>query len=242
MDFTYPQEAEAFRKEFRAWLDGHLTDDLRRAGAASRRGRPGPDRATEGMEPHARRRPVRGHRLASGVRRAGRVAHGAGRLRRGDAPRRGAGDGEHHRLVEHRAGDHGARHRGAEAGPAPPHAARRRHLVPGLLGARRRVRPGVAVDVGRGRRRRLRDQRAEDLEHARRVRQPVRAARADGPRRAEASGDLVSARRHGARRASRHVRSSRSPANGSSPRSSSPTCASRGMRCSGRRTRAGAWR
>src|SRR5258705_5277577 len=29
MDFTYPQEAEAFRKEFRAWLDGHLTDDLR---------------------------------------------------------------------------------------------------------------------------------------------------------------------------------------------------------------------
>ena len=30
MDFTYPQEAEAFRKEFRAWLDGHLTDDLRR--------------------------------------------------------------------------------------------------------------------------------------------------------------------------------------------------------------------
>src|SRR5256885_2015553 len=29
MDFTYPQEAEAFRKEFRTWLDGHLTDDLR---------------------------------------------------------------------------------------------------------------------------------------------------------------------------------------------------------------------
>ena len=29
MDFTYPQEAEAFRKEFRAWLNGDLTDDLR---------------------------------------------------------------------------------------------------------------------------------------------------------------------------------------------------------------------
>src|SRR5437899_12917665 len=29
MDFTYPQEAEAFRKEFRAWLDENLTDDLR---------------------------------------------------------------------------------------------------------------------------------------------------------------------------------------------------------------------
>ena len=24
MDFTYPQEAEAFRKEFRTWLDGDL--------------------------------------------------------------------------------------------------------------------------------------------------------------------------------------------------------------------------
>jgi len=29
MDFTYPAEAEAFRKEFRAWLEEHLTDDLR---------------------------------------------------------------------------------------------------------------------------------------------------------------------------------------------------------------------
>ena len=25
MDFTYPPEAEAFRTEFRAWLDEHLT-------------------------------------------------------------------------------------------------------------------------------------------------------------------------------------------------------------------------
>ena len=29
MDFTYPAEAEAFRAEFRAWLDANLTDDLR---------------------------------------------------------------------------------------------------------------------------------------------------------------------------------------------------------------------
>ena len=29
MDFTYPAEAEAFRKEFRAWLEEHLTDGLR---------------------------------------------------------------------------------------------------------------------------------------------------------------------------------------------------------------------
>jgi alkylation response protein AidB-like acyl-CoA dehydrogenase len=29
VDFTYPREAEAFRKEFRTWLEEHLTDDLR---------------------------------------------------------------------------------------------------------------------------------------------------------------------------------------------------------------------
>src|SRR5215208_5188790 len=29
MDFTYPAEAEAFRKDFGAWLDENLTDDLR---------------------------------------------------------------------------------------------------------------------------------------------------------------------------------------------------------------------
>jgi alkylation response protein AidB-like acyl-CoA dehydrogenase len=32
VDFTYPPEAEAFRKEFRAWLDENLTDEIR-AGA-----------------------------------------------------------------------------------------------------------------------------------------------------------------------------------------------------------------
>jgi alkylation response protein AidB-like acyl-CoA dehydrogenase len=32
MDFDYPPEAEAFRAEFRAWLDANLTDDLRREG------------------------------------------------------------------------------------------------------------------------------------------------------------------------------------------------------------------
>jgi alkylation response protein AidB-like acyl-CoA dehydrogenase len=34
MDFTYPPEAEAFRAEFRAWLDAHLTDDLRTGGVS----------------------------------------------------------------------------------------------------------------------------------------------------------------------------------------------------------------
>jgi alkylation response protein AidB-like acyl-CoA dehydrogenase len=32
VDFDYPPEAESFRKEFRAWLDEHLDDDLRELG------------------------------------------------------------------------------------------------------------------------------------------------------------------------------------------------------------------
>src|SRR4051812_25468376 len=32
MDFSYPAAAEAFRSEFRVWLDAHLTDDLRGTG------------------------------------------------------------------------------------------------------------------------------------------------------------------------------------------------------------------
>ncbi len=32
MDFTYPPEAEAFRAEFRAWLDEHYTEEFRREG------------------------------------------------------------------------------------------------------------------------------------------------------------------------------------------------------------------
>jgi alkylation response protein AidB-like acyl-CoA dehydrogenase len=32
MDFTYPAEAEAFRAEFRAWLDANLTDEFRNSG------------------------------------------------------------------------------------------------------------------------------------------------------------------------------------------------------------------
>ena len=42
MDFTYPPEAEQFRKEFRAWLDEHLPDDLRGIGVGGALD-PGPD-------------------------------------------------------------------------------------------------------------------------------------------------------------------------------------------------------
>ena len=89
MDFTYPPEAEAFRKEFRGWLDANLPADLAGAGSAGR------SRSTttqlerlRGVEPRARRRALRRDRVARGVGRPRRGRHGAGRVRRGDAPRR----------------------------------------------------------------------------------------------------------------------------------------------------------
>ena len=81
---------------------------------------PGAARDAARVEPRARRRALRRDRLARGVRRAGRRDHGAGRVRRGDAPRAGAGHAEPARPVEHRAGDHRARHRGAEARRSSP--------------------------------------------------------------------------------------------------------------------------
>ena len=150
------------------------------------------------MEPHARRRALRGDRLARGVGRPRRRRDGTGRVRRGDAPRARARHAQPARPVEHRARDHRARHRRAEAHAPPPHAPRRRHLVPGILRAERRLRPRVAAHV-RGPRRRLLDrERAEDVEHARPHGELVRAPRAHRSERAEAQGHHVPARRHDA--------------------------------------------
>ena len=89
MDFRYPPEAEAFRKEFRAWLDANLPDEL-----ARRRPRRGSmEIGGERLERlRAWNRTLADARYAAiawpeewGGRGAGR--HGAGRLRRGDAPR-----------------------------------------------------------------------------------------------------------------------------------------------------------
>ena len=96
--------------------------------------------------------------------------------------------------------DHRARHRRAEAHAAPPHAPRRRHLVPGLLGAERGLRPRVAAHLGRARRRLLDRERPEDVEHARPHRQLVRAPRAHRHERAQAQGHHLPPRRHDAAR------------------------------------------
>ncbi len=198
MDFRYPAEAEAFRKEFRAWLDANLPPELAGDGLGGMLDghRRRSTRAAAGVEPHARRRTLRRDRLARGMGRPGRGRDGTGRLRGRDAPRPRAGHPQPARPFEHRTRDHRARHRGAEGGAPPPHAARRRHLVPGLLRAQRRFRPRVAALLGGARRRQLDRQRPKDVEHARPPRELVRAARAHRHQRAEAQGHHVPARRH----------------------------------------------
>ena len=77
------------------------------------------------------------------------------------APGAGAAVVQHHHA---RAGADPVRHRGAEE--ALPAARRQpgRLVVPGLLGAGRRIRPGLAEDRGEAGRRSLRGERPEDLD------------------------------------------------------------------------------
>ena len=180
MDFRYPPEAEAFRTEFRAWLDANLPDELR----GRRARRIARDRAATALERlRAWNRTLADARYAAiawpeewGGRGAGVMEQVVYAEEMHRAAR--AGHAQPARPVEHRARDHRARHRRAEAHAAPPHAPRRRHLVPGLLRAERRLRPRVAAHVGGARRRLLDRQRPEDVEHARPHRELVRAARA----------------------------------------------------------------
>ena len=86
----------------------------------------------------------------------------------------GAPDYRHPRLRSRhdRADAHHPRQRRTE-GPLPAgHHQRRGRLVPGLLGARRGLRPRLPADPRRPRRRRLRDQRLQDLDLRRPPRQP----------------------------------------------------------------------
>ena len=124
---------------------------------------------------------------------------------------------------------------------APPHDPQRRGgLVPGVLRARRRFRPRVAVVQGRARRRRVRRHRPEDLDLVR----PGRRLRASCwcapiPTR-QAQGHHVADLPDGHARASRSARSRPSSAPPSSPRCSSTRPASRSPTASATRTTAGA--
>ena len=116
---------------------------------------------------HALRRRLRRHRLARRGRGPGGQPGGAAHLPRGArAGPRPLRRGELRRPAARRA-DRRRRGHARTAGPLPAaDPPRRRGVVPGVLRARGRQRPGLAAHPGRPRRRRVRRERIEDLDLA----------------------------------------------------------------------------
>ena len=152
MESKQGTDLEAFGAELRAWLADHLTPEVVEAGGHQIEGG-----SLEVLRAWNRTLADGGWAAPSwpvehGGRGAG-VARAAG-LPGGDEPGAGSGPGQRDRRVQHRAGDHAVRHRRAEGALPPADAAGRRDLVAGHVGARRRLRPGLAAHRrGRGRRR-----------------------------------------------------------------------------------------
>ncbi len=110
-------------------------------------------RARPGLAQIPRRTRVRLPALAGRVRRRRRVGPVPGDLRRGVRPCRGATSARHHRRRPGRAGADQVRQRRAEVALSGTHPARRRHLDPVVLRARRRLRPRRRAHQGRADRR-----------------------------------------------------------------------------------------
>ena len=168
-------------------------------GVARRRGRvvrptaaPGrlgrPTRLRHRLAEAAPRRRLRGSELAGGVRRARAARLPAARVPRGvRRRRRPLRRHQLRRQRPRRPHPHRRGHRGAAALPPAQDPLGRERLVPGLLRARRGLRPGLPAHQGGARRRRLRRHRPEDLEHPRPRRRLLRAARAHRSRRARST-------------------------------------------------------
>ena len=161
----------------------------------------------------------------------------------GEAARQEApSPGQRARPGDGRPGRHRPRHRRAEAALPGADPDRRGDLVPGLLRARVRLRPRLAEDPRGQGRRRMGGHRAEGLDHLRPVREVVHARRPHRPRRAQAPGPHLLPDGHGAGRAWRRSRWSRSPARASSTRSSSRRRGSPTRTSSAASATAGRWR
>ena len=192
---TYSAEADAYRQKVQAFLAEQLPAGW--AGIGALDGDELTQFVTEWRATLYERRVPRA-RLAGRVRR-----RRTDRARAGD-PRRGVRQGGRadrwpERRVQHpdaRQHPAAAGHRRAEGALPAPHPARRRHLVPGLQRAERRLRPVERRPPGRARRRPVGAQRPEDLDVGRPPRRPHLHPRPHRPRRPEAQGHLVPARRH----------------------------------------------
>ena len=124
----------------------------------------------------------------------------------------------------------------------PPTLQRRAHLVPAVLRAGCRLRPGVAAHQGRARRRWLEADRAEGVDVGRAAGALGCLPGAHRPRRAEAQGHHLLPGRHDLARASWSGRCGRSPATSCSTRCSSTTSSCPTRWWSAPSTTAGGWR
>ena len=196
MDLSYTAAEEEFRAELRTWLAANVPQEWRRPGfwAVAARGRELPPAPRLGARQGRRR--VRGHPMARRVRRPRRHPRHEGDLRRGDGAGRRAAHRQRARPHLPRTHGHGHRHRRAEEGDHRADAAQRGDLVPGLLRARRGIRPRGAGLPRRPRRRRLRGQRPEGVDHQRRARRQDLRAGPHGSRRGAPPGHLDAADRH----------------------------------------------
>ena len=132
--------------------------------------------------------------LAEGVRRRRPRPDGAVHLQAGTRDGRSA-RGRRPRRDDVRPDADRARQRGAEGALPASNPRRRCRLGAGLFGAERRFRPRLAPDLGGSRRRRVCDQRAEDLDLRRARLGLALPARAHRPPRAEAPRHLLHDRR-----------------------------------------------
>ena len=175
MEFELDEDQREFKSLLRTFVDKEIVPVAREWEQAGRY----PTEIVDGMKRHG---PVRHHR-ARGVRRA---RPRPGLLRAGLRGDRARLDGHRRHPRQPLAGlpaDRDARHRGAEA-EVPARARHRRapqrhrpHR------ARRRHRPAGHPHDGAARRRSLRRQRREDVDHQRPLRQPAAGAGQDRPER-----------------------------------------------------------
>ena len=192
---------ESFRQETREWLAAELS-----AGRAWS----GPDPMGRDTRPARRRRAAvartdGGARLdradvAARVRRRGTDAGAISRAARRTAAHRRALAADRPRRELHRADAARLRHAAAESALAARHRPRRRRLVHGLFGTRRRLGPCEPEHARGARRRPLRHQRPQDVDvGCDGVRLHLRAG-AHRPRRAETRRHQPDPDRHGPER------------------------------------------
>ena len=170
-------DLEKFRSETRAWLEANCPPEMRRPMTSDERhllGRPQRQilvRAAARLVRADARQGLDRAGLAEGIWRRRARCRAEHKVLREEMAAIGARSPlSSLRHLDARAGAAEIRHRGAEAGASAEDRARRDPLVPGLFRAERRLRPRLAADPRRERRRRFHHQRPEDLDLLRQLR------------------------------------------------------------------------